>query len=310
VQQLTMLVTADGKWVLPDSDEFLAALGDPEPDYDAVGFAVRNLGFVKYQVIDRLVTEVELHPRNVDLRALLALEQLLGESGTNLFRIKYLEEAWHSEISASAEHTVARLRELCAPVFEAPATERFRAEPLDFTTLFDQAHRHEGLGPMAMKWRVSFSKFDSSVIELATRYDLLPHFAVAGFRPNDGTPVFKFLGGAHRWAGDAYRIEGINRPIDQMPDREYGSWVSGFYKALGEGGQPRRDLVTAQMEYHCDPGKPRRTVRYERLLLPWRTPSGETLVTSCAKLLSSEPAANLRVAGSDSSASRNVPKSS
>jgi hypothetical protein len=74
VQQLTMLVTADGKWVLPDSEEFLAALGDPEPDYDAVGFAVRNLGFVKYQVIDRLVTEVELHPRNVDLRALLALE--------------------------------------------------------------------------------------------------------------------------------------------------------------------------------------------------------------------------------------------
>src|SRR5271163_631075 len=147
-----MVVTADGKWVLPDSEEFLAALGDPEPDYDAVGFAVRNLGFVKFQVIDRLVTEVELHPRNVGLRALLALERRLGEPGTNLFRIKYLEDGWHSEISASAEHTVARLRELCAPVFEPPPTERFRVEPRDPSVLFSQARRTEGLGSMAMKW--------------------------------------------------------------------------------------------------------------------------------------------------------------
>src|SRR5579872_6731582 len=103
LQQLTMLVTAEGKWVLPDSEEFLAALGDPEPDYDAVGFAVCNLGFVKFQVLDRVVTEIELCPRNVDLRALLAVERLLCEAGTSLFRIKYFDNEWQSEISASAE---------------------------------------------------------------------------------------------------------------------------------------------------------------------------------------------------------------
>ena len=101
MKSLTMLVTQDGHWVLPGSDEFLAALGDPNPDYDAVGFAVRNLGFIKFQVLDRIVTEIELHPRNVDLRALLALEKLLGEAGTNLFRIKYLDNEWRSEITAS-----------------------------------------------------------------------------------------------------------------------------------------------------------------------------------------------------------------
>src|ERR1700742_1086500 len=101
LDHLTMMVTAEGDWVLPESEEFLAALGDPDPDYDAVGYAVRNLGFIKFQVLDRLVTEIELYPRNVELRALLAVENQIGQVGTNLFRIKYLEDDWKSEISAS-----------------------------------------------------------------------------------------------------------------------------------------------------------------------------------------------------------------
>jgi hypothetical protein len=103
VEHLTVLVTADGRWVFPDSDEFLADLGDPNPDYDAVGYAVRNFGFIKFQVLDRLVTEIELHPRNVELPALRAVEHRITEPGaTKLFRIKYLDTEWHSEIFASA----------------------------------------------------------------------------------------------------------------------------------------------------------------------------------------------------------------
>ena len=310
LQQLTMLVTAEGKWVLPDSEEFLAALGDPQPDYDAIGFAVRNLGFVKFQVLDRLVTEIELCPRNVDLRAMLAVERLLIEAGTNLFRIRWLADDWQSEISASPKHTLERLRELCAPVFEPVLTERFHVEPQDPAVLFSRAGRDDPLSPMAMKWRVSFGNFDASVFDIAARHDLLARSAVAGFDANDDNrPVFRFIGGAHRWGGEKYPLDGLHRPIDQMPDREYGAWVSEFYKAMRTSGQPRLDRVTVNMEYQSEPGKPRRQVSYERLLLPWRTSTGETLVTSCVKL---EPkaGANLRVAGSDSSSSRKVPKSS
>ena len=310
MKQLTVLVTAEGKWVLPESEEFLTALGDPDPDYDAVGFAVRNLGFIKFQVLDRLVTEIELHPRNVDLRALLAVERLLEKVGTNLFRIKYLTDDWHSEISPSVEHTTARLRELCAPVFEPPPTKRFRVEPQDPAILFDAAHRTEGFGPMAMKWRVAFGHFDPVVMGIASRDELLPRFAIIGFRPDDGRPTFRFLGGAHRWAGETYRVDGLGEPLENMPDREYGAWVSQFYEAVGKGSQPRYDFVVAQMEYQAEPSKPRRTVRYDRLLLPWRTPSGEVLVTTCVKMRPGEPEANLPDAGSASSASRKVPKSS
>jgi hypothetical protein len=310
LNQLTMLITAEGKWVLPDSDEFLAGLEDPDPDYDAVGFAVRNLGYVKFQVLDRLVTEIELHPRNVGLRALLAVEGRLAQTGTNLFRIKYLEQEWHSEITASAEHTAARLRELCAPAFEPPLTSRFRVEPQDPTQLLEKdEHRGEALGQMAMKWRVAFGKFDLGVMELAGRHGLLPRLVLLGFARPDSSPLLRFMGGAQRWSGEAYRLDGVGHPIDEMPDHEYGAWVSEFYKSVANSGQPRYDVVTAQMEYLNEPGRPRRTARYERLLLPWRTPEGP-LVSSCIKLVSDDSGANLAPVGSDSSASRKLPKSS
>lgn len=301
LQQLTMLITADGKWVLPDSEEFLAALGDPSPDYDAVGFAVRNLGFVKFQVLDRLVTEIELHPRNVELHALLALERLLGEVGTNLFRIKYLEDEWHSEISASVEHTLARLHELCAPVFEPPPSERFHVEPQDPEILFGQARRHEGIGQLAMKWRVAFGKFDDKVLEIAGRNDLLPLTAIVAFNTRESQAVFRYIGNGHRYTSRQFHVDAIGDKVENMPDREYGHWITEFHRSVASSGQPRFDRITATIDGHGDDGKRRRSLSYYRLLLPWRTPSGELLITSCATKLEPDRATNLLPQAPDSS---------
>src|ERR1700674_481669 len=125
VNRLTMLVTAEGEWVLEESAEFRAALGDPEPDYDGAAFAVKNLGFIKFQILDDSVIEIELHPRNTQLPALLAVQQQILSSRVKLFRIKYLEASWHSEIMISAEQAISRLSELCSPKVALPSSERF-----------------------------------------------------------------------------------------------------------------------------------------------------------------------------------------
>ena len=65
MKRLTMLITSDGQWVLEDSVEFLTALGDPNPDYDAASFAVKNLGFIKFQVLDSSIVEIELQVADV-----------------------------------------------------------------------------------------------------------------------------------------------------------------------------------------------------------------------------------------------------
>lgn len=302
MQQLTMLVTAEGKWVLPDSDEFLAALGDPEPDYDAVGFAVRNLGFVRFQVLDRLVTEIELCPRNVDLRALLAVERLLCDAGTNLFRVRWLADEWHSEISASAERTLARLRELCAPAFKPPPTDRFQVDAQDPSVLFDtQCGRSTPLGRLAMKWRVAFGNFDEKVLEIAGRNNLLPLTAIVAFDTREAAPVFRYIGNGHRYMTRQFHVDGIGEKVENMPDREYGHWITEFHRSVVSSGQPRFDQITATIDGDGDDGMHRRSLAYHRLLLPWRTPSGELLITSCAAKLEPDRATNLVPQAPDSS---------
>jgi hypothetical protein len=62
VNRLTMLVSAEGTWMFEDSVEFRAALGDPQPDYDAAAFAVKNLGFIKFQILDNSIIEIDSIP--------------------------------------------------------------------------------------------------------------------------------------------------------------------------------------------------------------------------------------------------------
>jgi hypothetical protein len=281
VKHFTMLVTPDGEWVSPDTPEFFAALGDSDPDYDALAFAVKNLGFIKFQVIQHSIVEIELHPRNVQFPALLAVQQQLLSSEVKLFRIKYLENSWQSEISSSAENTIERLSHLCAPTFTPAPTNRFLVEAQDFRTLFDDEECP--FRPLAQKWRMSFGVFDPSVITLAVNHQLISRLMIIGIKPHERDPVFRFIGDAHRWLGRNFYASSIGDKVQEQPDKEYGEWVCEFYKAVASTRQPRFDLVTASLQFENEPGAPRRTVTYERVMLPWKTPSDEVFVTLCSR---------------------------
>lgn len=281
----TRLVTSDGQWVLGDSAEFLAALGDLDPDYDAIGFAVKNLGFVKCETLGNSIVEIELHPRNVALPALLAIQQELLLSCVQLFRIKYFDTSWHSEITASRDQAIARISELCAPTFELPPADRFLVEPGDYTKLFDDGQAP--LRPLLQKWRMSFGHFDPTVISLAVEHGLLSRMMIFGLKPREFEPVFRFVGDRHVWLGANSQISAIGEKVADQPDKDYGSWVSQFYKTVASSGQPRYDIVNASIQTPAGPAQAYVT-RYERLLLPWRTPSAEVLVTMWSKKLGEE----------------------
>jgi hypothetical protein len=312
VKRLTMLVTADGEWVLEDSAEFLAALGDPEPDYDAVAFAVKNLGFVRFQILDDSVIEIDIHPRTTQLPALLAVQQQILSSSVKLFRIKHFESTWHSEIMISAEQAISRLSELCCPEVKLPSDERFFVESKDYSDLFSRDE--QPLRPLAQKWRMSFGHFDPSVISFAIKHQLLSGMMVVGVQPRRQDPIFRFIGDEHNWLGKSYNVSGIGEKLENQPDKEFGSWVSEYYKSVASSGQPRYDLVTALVQYQGETGRPRRVVRYERLLLPWKTPTDEVFVT-LSKLVEPQAASRPAAYGAgsfntESSVAAKVPRSS
>jgi hypothetical protein len=281
VEHLTILASPEGQWVLPGTSEFFAALGDPDPDYDAVSFAVRNLGFIKFEVIRQSIIEIELHPRNVELPALLAVQQQLLSSDLRLFRIKYFDASWHSEIFSSAEAAISRLSDLCRPHVMPIGHDRFLVEPQDFGQLFNDDDNPFRM--IAQKWRIAFGHFDPNIITLAMRNEVLPRLAIVGVKPRQKNPVWRFVGHGHGWMGDEYLHRVVGEKVEDIPDKDYGEWASGFYRSVAESGRPRYDLISTSVQYRNAPGKPWRPVCYERLLLPWKTPSEEVFVTLCSR---------------------------
>jgi hypothetical protein len=307
VKRLTMLVTPDGQWVLEDSGEFLAALGDSDPDYDGALFAVKNLGFIKFQVLDDSIIEIELHPRNVELPALLAVQQQLLSSRVRLIRIKYFDTSWHSEITASRDQAIARVSELCAPTFSLPPAERFLIEPHDYTRLFNDGRTP--LRPLLQKWRMSFGHFDSTVISLAVEHGLLSPMIIFGLKPRELEPVFRFVGDNHVWLGRDSQISAVGEKVVNQPDKDYGAWVSQFYKSVASSGQPRYDIVTAAIQTSADTTQAYVT-RYERLLLPWKTPSDEVFVTMWSRKVGEGAASGVSPLDTSRSVVRKLARSS
>ena len=283
MKRLAMLATSEGRWVIEDSAELLAELADPNPDYDAALFAVKNLGFIRFQFFDDSLIEIELHPQNVKLPALLAVQQQVLSSRVKLFRIRYFDTSWQSEITASSEAALSRLSELCSPAFAPPPSQKFVVEPKDYSTLF---HDYENpLRLMAQKWRMSFGNFTPSLISFAIEHQLLSRMMIAGVKPQSRDPVFRFIVDGFDWLANDYQFYGIGERIENLPDKEYGAWVTSFYKSVADTGQPRYDQVTAAIE---GPRSIARPYCYERLLLPWKTPSDEILVTLSSRRMVGE----------------------
>ena len=283
MNRLTMLVSAEGTWMLEDSTEFRAALGDPEPDYDGAAFAVKNLGFIRFQILDNSIIEIDLHPRNVEIPALLAVQQQTLTSHIKLFRLKYFDVSWKSEIICSAELAVARLSELCARRFALSAEDRFLVEPQDYLRLFEL--RAGSASADGAEVENVVRPFDPSVISFAINKDLLSRLIIVGVKPPGAEPVFRFIGDGHNnWLDDNYHLHAIGGKVQDQPDKTYGQWVSQFYKSVAGTGQPRYDYVTASIQR--PPGT--YTTRHERLLLPWKTPSDEVLVTLSSRGLGAD----------------------
>ena len=120
------VIVGPNGWFYQNSPEFLRELGDPAPNYDAVLFAVRNLGFVRLESFAVLL-EITLNPKHVEERTLQRVQRLLPASNAELFRVRYLDICWRSETLASARDASVRLFDLCAAAVMAMPAEDLRA---------------------------------------------------------------------------------------------------------------------------------------------------------------------------------------
>lgn len=274
MQNETFLVSPEGRWLPEGSREFLREVGDLDPDYDAEMFAVKNLGFIKVEIISDLVVSITLHPSNVDLNSLIAVNHVLSKSIARAFCIRFLTTRWEREILPSAERAFERLHDLysLAHLEDHRSSERFSAVRQDHERVMNGGEHQ--LRPILQKWRMAFGQFDDTVLPFMARHGFLRRTVVVGAQPKDPDPVFRYVGDAFEWLGDSdFPYCAVGEKVANQPDREYGEWVAEDYRQTALRKLPQLDKVDAALR-----GREGRTV-YDRLLLPWTTRSSEILVT-------------------------------
>jgi hypothetical protein len=280
---MEFLITSDGEWLVAGSKEVEVTVGYDDPDFDLTAFAVKNLGFIQVSWASPTRVRLRLHPDQVAPRAVQSLKSREATFGAAGVELGWLASSWQTESFPDASSALARLETLTRPV----VLERYRALPQDLSVL--EASNGHPLKLLLQKWRVSFHRFSDSVMPFAMQHGIFSRMMIIGVRKTVPEPTFRFIGdGFASLYGEAFPVNAVGDKIENQPDKEYGAWVRPFYTQVASSGTPRLDVVDAV--------GPRFTrgpwVRYQRLLLPWETPSGEVFVTLASATLAHGAQAN------------------
>lgn len=282
---MDFLITSDGDWLVAGSKEVEARIGYDDPDFDLTSFAVKNLGFIQVSWASPTNVCIRFHPDQVAPGALGGLKGRRDTFGDAGIEINWLTSSWQSRQFTDAGAALAHVEALTASA--TMLKSRYRATPLDIQELGKA--QAIPLKLMLQKWRVSFRRFGESVIPFAMQHGLFSRLAIVGVKQREPDPVFRFLGdGFAPLYGEAFVANAPGEKVENQPDKEYALWLRDFYRDVAQRNEPRYDVVDAVLPQ----AKRGPFLRYERLLLPWETPSGEIFVTVSSHTIGYSGAAN------------------
>jgi hypothetical protein len=270
----------------PYDERFLAALGDRDPDYDIVRYAVRHLGYVDVDLAPAggQPPTVRYRELTVTPQALSATTQLLSQLSDVPVVIVRETDAWHSQIfpnpgaaqqwieaSLAGGQVAATLRDIQV----MPQNLRALGErPLD--QRLEQAE--DRLALLYKKWRLTGGAFREDLPEFLIRCDLLDRTAIAG-ESSDQQLCWEHIGHGLNMYGDQnsdWNFELIGRPISEQPDPNYAVYVERTFRDVLEKASPSYDHVDAVIRNNQGSHR----TRYNRLILPWQTSGGKGVLTT------------------------------
>src|SRR5579859_7594580 len=101
----TMVISDRGEWFNVNDKRLAETIGFSDPHIDAVGYAVRNMGFIRFsQSRHPLQCVVTLHPRNFEAQSVDATTKHLAAQGSGTFTVEFLNnDNWVTETYESGE---------------------------------------------------------------------------------------------------------------------------------------------------------------------------------------------------------------
>jgi len=258
-----------------DEPRMLAArLGYREADFDVLGYAVRNLGFIHIAVREGGV-RVALRASRFSLVSLAStLFKLADLRPRRILLAVFWGEDWSYEMFSSIGAFTERAEDLAAgePVVRRPA---WLAAERDIASL--AAPTYERLQPLVRLWREQRGALPGDLPQVLFSADLLHRSVLVRQRRKTSRLTVEHFGAGIKMLRPCEGMLAVGRDLNDLPDGAYGDWVADSYARALAGRRIRLDGVRATLK-NSEATKIR--VRYDRLLMPWRASGGDGFVLS------------------------------
>ena len=258
-----------------DEPRALAArLGYREPDFDVVGYAVRNLGFIHIALREG-GARVALRASRYGLLSLAsALFKLADFRPRRILLAVFWGEDWSYEMFSSIGAFTERAEDLAGgePVVRRPA---WLAAERDISSL--AAPTYERLQPLVRLWREQHGALPSELSQALMSVDLLHRSVLVRQRRKTSRMTVEHFGAGIKMLKPCEGMLAVGRDLNDLPDGAYGGWVADSYARALAGRRIRLDGVRATLK-NSEATTIR--VRYDRLLMPWRSGDGDGFVLS------------------------------
>ena len=276
-----LYVSPEGALLVPGTPAFYDRIGYRNPDFDLGDYAVRNMGFVSIARISPERVRLRLRPDLVGGKTIERLRQYLGQGSAQQVEIECLDRNREPESWPNDSTLLQRLIELCASPVTQDNRHPYRVEPLELqAAAADYSHP---LKPMFQKWRASLGQFNETTLPFLQRFGFFPKLVIIGVSKSGDDLRFLFQGSGIQIYDEDTIARLIGQPVSDQPDRRFGEWVNAKYKVFLQGRKPRLDSVEATIKHSQ---QEIRAIRYERLMLPWHSTNGSSVITVASVLIS------------------------
>ncbi len=248
-----------------------------------IDYAVRNLGFVGINIFGQSC-QIRLRPDFISERTAKALIDWLKRSKTERVVLTSFDRDWRDELLLGSR-SMQRI--------EAVLEHSKGGKPLDFLSRpisSADLHGRKDLQDILLAWPHLVGSYDARTLIKLLRSVLDERFVVLNRSPDQQRLHFREFGREMFSDQDTWRMCAVGAPIEELPDRAFGRWVSQAYYDVLDNAAPALDAVDAIVNL---PGTGRTRRRYRRFILPLPGDSSSQLVVGGSFV---DPSVDLRVA--------------
>lgn len=257
----------------PDrSWEVLRRLGRYAADLDPAGYAVRERGFIHIRP-QETGARVALRVGGFGLETLAgALYELKERQFPRIILALFADGEWFYEMLSGAWEFADRAEHLLAGGVGDRRHPWLAAErTLTALGLPDFAQ----VRPLVELWRGCRGRMPTDLDSAMLRFGLLPRMLFVRQPPGSSRLVYAHFGSGIEFMKPCESFIMVGRDIDDLPDRDYGSWTAHAYAEGLAGRQPRLQSIHATIRVSQTTAV---QGRYDRLTLPWRAAGGDRFV--------------------------------